>query len=671
MRRPLRLFIGLLILGLCAIIQAEPDQPGILTIAPDPTWITPREWETSSVESYRGAPAVGLLFDTQTRLGPGPSQRYNHSVILLRNGEGVRRFAEFGISINPEYEHVRVHSLRIHRAGQIEDRLSATEFKTLQRETNIENQIYDGSRTFYAVLSDIRPGDILEQSYSIIGDHPLVAGRVGATHHIGGMIPLVAQFAETRQPMDQPELGVTWWHPPGTQGLPDSIYDSKSVQTRLTRADTAAERIWHWSARQLPAVPLEQNMSWRSSPILPYLRLTAFPEWDDVAEWGRSCFTAPTELPEELERLVISWQTDIPDRETRIAAAIRWVQDDIRYFAFAMGENNWRPRSIEAIAATRFGDCKDKSLLLATLLRRLGEYAWPALVNTHARASLDGISPSPYAFNHAIVALRDANGWRWTDPTLRLQRGPGSSWRIPDYGFALILAPGKQTLLPIIRPPLSDPDTILRDDIELTSEGHARIRHILVFRGEPADDMRRRLDSEPLTEIGLRWNHFIGRFYEGLEEVEEMEAHDDLPTGTITLRAEYIVRDVVQKNETGNLSFAAIAYAARMLFDPLDTTRRRWPIDTMGQRWVRHEIAVTTPFDLELQAIDEGMADKDVRYTVIAGSGDRRFRAVHDWQTLRDWVPATELTSYGETIRHLLRVCSLAAVATQSASAGD
>ncbi len=660
---------GLLFVASVALAQASPQPPefGALATAPTPDWVTPKSWDTVAPDAHLGSPAVGLLLDAQTRLGPGPTERFHHSVTLLKNGEGVRRFAELSISINPEYEHVLIHSLRVHRTGLVEDRLPATEFKTLQREPNIENQLYDGTRTFYAVLSDVRPGDILEQSYTVVGDHPLVADRAGSAHYVGGMIPFAAQSFEVRQPAGHPELAAVWWTPPGTQGLPAAIYDSASVQARLVRADTPSQRIWRWSARDLPAVPMEQFISWRAAPLLPYLRLSAFHQWNDVAAWGRTLFAAPAALPDELEQLVTHWQNTLPDREARIAAAIRWVQDDIRYFAFAMGENNWRPRDLTTITSTRFGDCKDKSLLLAALLRRLGEYAWPALVNTYAREHTHTLAPSPHAFNHAIVALRDDTGWRWTDPTLRLQRGPGAAWRVPDYGLGLVLAPGPQTLLSITRPPVFEPDTILTDEIDFTPENHARIRHRLVLRGEAADLMRQRLDAEPLTEIGLRWAHFIGRFYEGLEETSDMRAADDHETGIITLHAEYLVRDALGAGDSPAPFFTSVGYGARMLFDPLDTARRRWPMETSGRRWIRHEIAVSTPFELQLQTMDEGLAAPDVRYTVTAGGGARRFRAVHDWKTLRDWVPASEVPAYGETIRQLLRLCGLSAIAKEDA----
>jgi transglutaminase-like putative cysteine protease len=400
----------ILVLGLVVAVGL-PAEPGSLVISPEPGWVSAREWSMPAPDAaHLGVPAVGLLFDAQTRLGGGPSQRYARTLTLLKNGEGVRRFAEVSIALNPEYERVLVHALRVHRNGMVEDRLATAEFKTLQRETNIENQLYDGTRTFYAVLSDIRPGDILEQSYTLVGDHPLVADRVGAAHYVGGMIPLLAQSFEIRQSIDLPEPLTAWWFPPGTQGLPEAIYDPATVQARLTRADTKTERVWRWTARDLPAVPVEDGMAWRASPLLPHLRLTAFPDWESVAAWGRDRFTNTAVLPEELDRLVARWMDELPEREARIAAAVRWVQDDIRYFAFAMGENNWRPRELDAITATRFGDCKDKSLLLAALLRRLGEYAWPALVNTYARDELENLAPSPYAFNHAIVAVGGAEG---------------------------------------------------------------------------------------------------------------------------------------------------------------------------------------------------------------------------------------------------------------------
>src|SRR5690606_16334671 len=109
--------------------------------------------------------------------------------------------------------------------------------------------------------------------------------------------------------------------------------------------------------------------------------------------------------------------------EQQILAALRMVQDDIRYFSLALAESTHRPTPPGMVLERRFGDCKDKSLLAVTLLRELGFDAHVALVRSDGGALLPHLMPSIKAFDHAIVTVHhDGRDW-WFDPTMLYQRG--------------------------------------------------------------------------------------------------------------------------------------------------------------------------------------------------------------------------------------------------------
>ena len=61
----------------------------------------------------------------------------------------------------------------------------------------------------------------------------------------------------------------------------------------------------------------------------------------------------------------------LPSNEERVVAALEFVQSEIRYFSVSLGENSHRPASPDIVLKRRYGDCKDKSLLLMTLLDEL------------------------------------------------------------------------------------------------------------------------------------------------------------------------------------------------------------------------------------------------------------------------------------------------------------
>lgn len=163
--------------------------------------------------------------------------------------------------------------------------------------------------------------------------------------------------------------------------------------------------------------------------------------WQDVGRWYRQLVTTlpspPAEVIAEARRLTAG-QTS--PRE-RLATLTRFVQSKIRYVAVEVGVGGYRPSDSGTTFARRWGDCKDKSLLLVEMLDAVGIEAHLALVLASTTARVDSAFPSPEPFNHAIVAVEraaieaPATGvgegrakHLFLDPT---QRRGGSDWLQP------------------------------------------------------------------------------------------------------------------------------------------------------------------------------------------------------------------------------------------------
>ena len=125
--------------------------------------------------------------------------------------------------------------------------------------------------------------------------------------------------------------------------------------------------------------------------------------------------------------------------EAQIGAALRWVQEEVRYFGVELGKNSHWPSRPEQTLARRFGDCKDKALLLIALMKELGVVATPALVNTSRGLESANYPYRMHAFNHVIVHVELDGRSHFIDPTRRNQSGALGDMYEPDYGRALLL----------------------------------------------------------------------------------------------------------------------------------------------------------------------------------------------------------------------------------------
>jgi hypothetical protein len=113
----------------------------------------------------------------------------------------------------------------------------------------------------------------------------------------------------------------------------------------------------------------------------------------------------------------------MPDAEERASQALQWVQTEIRHWSASVGECAMRPQLPATVVQRGWGDCKDKALLLARMLRELGIDARPALVSLATRKGPLAMLPAPDVFDHVIVQARLGGREHYLDPTRHGQAG--------------------------------------------------------------------------------------------------------------------------------------------------------------------------------------------------------------------------------------------------------
>ena len=104
------------------------------------------------------------------------------------------------------------------------------------------------------------------------------------------------------------------------------------------------------------------------------------------------------------------------------AAVIRtlyhFVAKHIRYVGIELGESAYQPSPATEVLQKQYGDCKDKTTLLISMLDLVGIRAYPVLISTSPYERIDTDLPSLSQFNHMIAAIpTDKNSYIWLDPT--------------------------------------------------------------------------------------------------------------------------------------------------------------------------------------------------------------------------------------------------------------
>ena len=404
---------------------------------PLPHWARP-EPLPSEVPAQAGRPPVVMrLADTQLWAGGTPSYMVNRAE-QVNDAGALSQIGQVSVQFNPKFQRLSLHRVSIVRDANVIDHTGSAEVRFLQRESGLEQGVVSGMVTATMVLPDVRVGDTLHLIHTVEGENPVFAGRYAGWAGWDQGHPVTLRHVTLAAPQ---HMRIHWrW-----------IGDRPGPLPSPTEWVDQGIRRLHFEGAALAAVPFEPYLP-RDAYPLRWLQFSEFDSWADVAQWARKLFPADAPLPPVLDPLMQRLRT-LPTREEQVAQALQWVQAEIRYHSILLGESSHKPHSPAEVVAQRFGDCKDKSFLLARMLQALGIEAHPALVSAQTRQGPLKLLPSPEAFDHVIVQVRLNGRDHYLDPTRLGQSGPLEHMgQGLEDAMVLVVAPGTTHLAHVQSP---------------------------------------------------------------------------------------------------------------------------------------------------------------------------------------------------------------------------
>jgi hypothetical protein len=238
--------------------------------------------------------------------------------------------------------------------------------------------------------------------------------------------------------------------------------------------------------------------------------------------------------------------------EQKISKLVNYVQDDIRYMGIESGIGSIKPFSPEQVVKQRFGDCKDKSLLLVWLLKDIGiEKAYPALVNTVMQNEVDRDFASNQVFNHCIVTFEYNNDAFWVDPSIALQGGDFKDLYNYNYGKALIVGQVADSLQKMA---LKNKEGITSYVDEFTFKSFSEPGQLSMAStrtGFEADNRRLFMEYYSITDISKGLSDELKLQFSIVTKTGEVKIEDDEEANTFTVTYGYEVDGVWQDGDEG------------------------------------------------------------------------------------------------------------------------
>jgi len=604
------------------------------TVSPTPDWLAPYKPDLGKTPDAREVSNGYFLLLLEEQHHAEKNAVYRHIIRQIVSEAGIQNGAEISVEYDPTYEKLRFHQLIIRRNGQVISKLDPSRFRILQKEEDLSRFIYSGTFTAYYILEDVRKGDQIEYSYTLEGANPIFEHKYANSFYFTSYDPIVNYYkaliaAPTRDIQFKPFNGArlpvksTW------KGM--QLYEWKIADVMPTDEDDNAPE-WYTT--------------------LPFVQASEYKSWSEIINWGAKINTPPAPGERLQTRIAELKKQSGNDKSLYLQNAMRFVQDDIRYMGIEMGEYSHRPNNPDKILDQRFGDCKDKSLLLTTLLQADGINASMAYTNTYLKAHVSDYLPSPFMFNHVIVYVQLGDSSYWIDPTISYQRGPLSEHYIPDYQQALIIKPGGSDKLTNI-PQLKRGKQTIKEHFTLPDTKSKK--GTLIVRSEYtqqfADQQRDVFANNSMKDQEKTYLDYYKNIYGELHTDSALKTIDNPVKNHFSVVERYVL-DEPWKDDAEEPGRLEISVTAGILQEALPKLSKKKNNKSQAPLEMRYPYSLDYTIDMDMP-IDWSLSDEPIKisnpYYAFSFTSEVNGRHVtfhYTFETFQDHIPANYLAKY-------------------------
>ncbi len=362
-------------------------------------------------------PGESYVFDSLNRIytfaTDGTGSREFSGAVEIRNPAGVKAFSVLPFEFASSSEHVEIDYVRVRHADGSIVPTPASDAQEQPDPVTREAPFYSDLKQEQVPVRSLQPGDLLEYKIRIIRTKAEAPGHFWGAETF--FLPSSAMVIRSE---------VVELHVPK-----DAYLQVWSPRYKPTTTETATERVYHWqSAQLLPTAGKKKNellkldnnptLGTVDDPPLPHIAWTNFHSWQEVGAWYHSLEGSRTEPDADVRAKVATLIAGKSTPDEKARAVYAYVSSQVRYIGVAFGIGRLQPHEAGDVLGNQYGDCKDKSTLLISMLSAAGINADAVLIG--AGITFNPAVPSPGSFNHAITLAHIDGQPVWLDSTPEL-----------------------------------------------------------------------------------------------------------------------------------------------------------------------------------------------------------------------------------------------------------
>lgn len=566
-----------------------------------------------------------VLVDEQYNVAE--KHNFFHYATKVTSQSGSEIASQVEINYDPAYQKAYIHFIRIHRNGGVIDRTKSGEIRVLNEESRRSDGILDGMKTLYANLADVRNGDIVEYSYSIVGYNPVYQGHFSFDFWQAYSVPAGRLIYRTIIP-------------PNVKA--NIQYKNGAVAPTLRQGSTTE---YSWTIDNPRVINVESKAPAWYNPY-PHAQISDFESWLDVKKWFTTLFKVKPYHDAELQQIADSIRKKYPgNTQAQISAAVDFTQQHIRYSGNENGIYSHTPHTPEYVIDNRYGDCKDKSLFLNELLRKLDVQAYPVLLNTSLKEHIVSETPSLKMFDHCVSAISYQGTLRYIDPTISYQRGQFIEKELPDYGTGLVLD-STQNIFDPMPSDRSSKLELVEDFMIDERTGDATLKVECTFTGASADQVRSYFATSSLNEIQESYQSIYSKYSNDVQIIDSVRYIDEA-SGEFRTVENYLLKNFWKPGNTGegvSKDFLPFSLNERLVYP--EDNRRKDPLKINFPAHVHQVLRVVKEGGWNISKAENTEHNKYFNYTQSILATDKMLILDYDYQSKVSYIAPADFLDY-------------------------
>ncbi len=624
----MRFTLPLIFCCLCSLLAFAKDA---VRIGPEPRWLYKTNPALQKVPNSRDI-SDGYylnLFDEQCNLPEKTT--YTHFIKQIVNESGIQNASEVSVTFSPQFQELVFHKIVIIRENEVINQALPERIKVVQEETDASDFQYNGLKRAFVTLKDVRKGDRIEVAYSLTGFNPVFGNRYTDQFYFIQATAICNYYKTIISTSERPLVVHT-------------INNAQAPQEQKAGVNI----IYHWNNPPLKNWESQAHVpSWFNN--YPTVAVSEYKSWKEVVDWGMGLmhqYQYP--LPAGLEQKIAGWKAETGnDKDAFANRVIQFVQDDIRYLGLEIGPGTHQPRSPAEVYTHRFGDCKDKSLLLAVILRENGIPAYVALTSSDIREKLAETMPSPGEFNHAIVAMeRSKDQYVFIDPTIPAQKGALVNHYIPAYGYALVLKEQEQQLRQVDLG--SQKSYSITEVLDVHYNDTSRFSVTTTYGGGAADNIRSSFAESSAREVEKNYQKYYASLFDGIQLNAPVEMKDDPSplNDKVDVNESYVIPNIWSKDEKGKQFFYITTKVLTEHLVSPSSMAANVPMALAYPVTVNYHLQIKMPEEWPVRMTALHIKNDSYQFDFVPKVSGDEINLQYFFKTFKDHIPASAMAQY-------------------------